>query len=133
MQGVYVHELDPSEALPEWYARVAATRLVDRDRDEVLRLSLRQQMFGARSLVDDCALPAVLRMAMMQLVAIWGAKLKAAVDDRDARAEDLSFGHMLAARVLDLDTAREALVRAEGAQAILEALPMLVDSRGGAA
>jgi hypothetical protein len=72
-------------------------------------------------------------MAMMQLIAIWGAKLQAAVDDREARAEDLSFGHMLAARVLDLDTARGALVSANDAPAILEVLPLLVDTRGGAA
>jgi hypothetical protein len=44
MLGVYVNELDASATLPEWYARVAATRFVDPERDEVLRLSVRQQM-----------------------------------------------------------------------------------------
>jgi hypothetical protein len=106
---------------------VAAVSIDDADSHDVLRLSLRNQLFGHDALVEGSVAAAQLRMAMVQLVALWGGRLRAAADGR-ARicADDLSRSHMLAMRVTSWKASRR-MFAGEDAQAelLLEGLPAL--------
>ena len=66
--------------------------------DEVLRLSMRQQLFGRQALTAGHAGAGLVRIGVIQLVALSGARTDAG--DRPLAAADLSRGHMLATRVL---------------------------------
>jgi hypothetical protein len=110
------------------YAReVAAISIDDADADDVLRRSLRQQLFGHDALIDDRPGPAQLRLAMVMLLALWGARLRALGEGR-ARisARDLDRGHMLAMRMSSWGSVQRLLMDHEALVApILEALPAL--------
>jgi hypothetical protein len=122
---------DPEAPLDEWYAEVASVELGDAECDAVLRVSLRQQLYGRAALIDDQASPGLLRLALIQLMAVFGARLAAARDGRGrANAEDLSTGHMLAVRTLEIGKARDLLVEErEAIWDLAEGLPELVDWR----
>jgi Fe-S-cluster containining protein len=120
--------VDPRYPLTADEEAILAVRgLDDPEVDEVLRLSLRQQLFGYRSLVADRPFPALARMALLQLAAIWGARRRAA--HRGAarfHADDLSEGHSLAARSLDVAASSQVLVQHEDLLAsALAAMPWL--------
>jgi Fe-S-cluster containining protein len=68
--------------------------------DEALRLSLRQQLFGRHLLVNSHAGAGLVRIALIQLLALAAARLDAGPGA--LTAADLNRGHMLATRCLDL-------------------------------
>jgi Fe-S-cluster containining protein len=114
-----------------YYDAVAAVDAGDPDIDDVLRISLRQKLFGARSLVQGRAFPALLRIGVVLLLSVWSARLRAAAEGRTAAtADDLSYGHMLATRLCEMGTVEKALVDYEvTAPVVLEALPALARLR----
>jgi Fe-S-cluster containining protein len=107
---------------------VAAVEVRDPEVDDVLRLSMRQQLFGERSIVEQRAAAGLMRIALIQLIAVYGARRRAAGDGRDQIwPEDLSRGHMLAARVLDHKISEGILLRLEPSwSAVLDGLPLVV-------
>jgi hypothetical protein len=116
----------PGAELDEYYREIASQRLAEpADVDEVLTISMRQQLFGHAVLLQDRALAGLLRMAFIQLLTLAGARLRATVEDRrGVVADDLSYGHMLATRVLDLRGMEAVFIEHEAdAPAALEALP----------
>ncbi len=119
---------DPRLPLDPYFSALARIPLVGDDVHDVLRLSIRQQLFGMGILVEGHALAGLLRMVLSQILAVAGARLRAVNEGRaQATASDLSWGHMLAARVLRRDHAAPLLLAAEGHfSSILEALPALV-------
>ncbi len=119
---------EPDLELDPHLRSVLAVPVADAEVDEVLRLSLRQQLFGAGALVHGELLPALLRLAIIQIMAVTGARLRAHDDRRlEARAADLSWGHMLAMRVLARGDAEAVLLaRGDGAADLLEALPAIL-------
>ena len=68
------------------------------DVDEALRLSLRQQLFGRHVLLGGHAGSGLVRIGLIHLIALTGARVDAG--DRPITAADLSRAHMLATRVL---------------------------------
>ncbi len=66
--------------------------------EEALRLSLRQQLFGRNVLVNGHAGAGLMRIALIQLLAVAGARAQAR--NRAISAADLSHGHTLAVRGL---------------------------------
>jgi Fe-S-cluster containining protein len=110
------------------YARdVAAVSVDDEDAGDVLRLSLRNHLFGGWALVDDRVGPGQLRLAMVQLLALWGARIRAAMEGRKKIvAADLDRGHMLATRLTTTRSVLGVLLEYDDATApVLEALPEL--------
>jgi Fe-S-cluster containining protein len=110
------------------YARdVAAVSVDDEDAFDVLRLSLRHQLFGHDALVDDRVGPGQLRLAMVQLLALWGARIRAAMAGRKKIvAADLDRGHMLATRSTSWASVQRTFIENEDATTpVLEALPEL--------
>ncbi|HKA88814.1 MAG TPA: hypothetical protein VKE22_14195 [Haliangiales bacterium] len=129
-----VHEAMRASGAPasmEYYDAVAAVAVDDPEIDVVLRISLRQKLFGTRSLVEARAFPALLRLGMVLNLTVWGARLRAAAAGRSAAiADDLSYAHMLASRLCELGTVEDELVRYEvSAPAVLEALPAVARLR----
>jgi Fe-S-cluster containining protein len=113
-----------------YFGQILAVRVGDRESDEVLRTSIRQQLFGTRVVVaGKRGIAALLRLAVVQLCAVVGARLEAAAERAErARPEHLSRGHMLAMRVLPvLDSDELLLAEEENAFDALEALPALAD------
>ncbi len=113
-------------------ARLAEGRTLDLplapDVGDVLRLSLRQQLFGRRSLLGDRPWPALARMAFVAFAAACGGRQAARAAGR-ARVEaaDISHAHSLAARLTDVRGAATAFVQHEElAPAILAAGPLLL-------
>jgi Fe-S-cluster containining protein len=126
-QLVHVLQQVASGAPDAYHQEIARVPLGDRDSDAVLRVSLEQQLFGSGALVCEHATAALLRMALIQLLATWGARVRAVVEARDVAASDLSWGHMLAVRLLAMMGAEEALIACEEcAWPVLEALPELI-------
>ncbi len=81
------------------------------DVEAALRRSLRYQLFSHRALIDDSFLPALLRMAMVHLFALHGAKLAAMRAGRDVVAlPDFDRAHVAALRVLRLPVPMGVLV-----------------------
>ena len=121
-------EVDATMEIPEFLRGALAVTLSDPAVDEVLRLSLRQQLFGVGSLVDRHFLPALVRMAVTSIMAVVGARLRAHDDKRaEARVEDLSWGHMLAQRLLNTPQAAPVLLAAEDKMTVLlESLPLVL-------
>jgi hypothetical protein len=110
------------------YAReVAAIDADERDADDVLRISLRNQLFGHGALLNDRVVAAQLRLAFVQLVSLWGARLRALSAGRTRIvADDLSRAHMLATRVPSWDAVRRVFVEKEAQlRPLAEALPEL--------
>src|SRR5262249_40062832 len=109
----------------------AAVAVEDPEIDEVLRLSLRQQLFGLRFVVDHRVAAGLVRIALIQLIAVWGARRRALLDGRAAVVpDDLSLGHSLSMRLLDTGIAEQALVEREPSwRAILAALPRVTACR----
>lgn len=66
------------------------------DVDEALRLSMRQQLFGPQALVGGRAPAGLVRIAVIQLLALAGARREAGAGGMTAA--NLSRGHVLAAR-----------------------------------
>jgi hypothetical protein len=93
-----------------------------------VNLGVRQQLFGSGALVGGQLYPALLRLAVVQILALTGARLRAHDDRRSrARADDLSWGHMLALRVLSRSDAEAVLLaRGDRAPELLESLPAIV-------
>jgi Fe-S-cluster containining protein len=89
----------------------AATAAADAEVDEALRLSLRQQLFGRNALVDGHAGAGLMRIALIQLLALAGARTQAG--DRAITAADLSHGHTLAVRGLKPGKLDEVLLEHE--------------------
>jgi hypothetical protein len=121
-----VRVVDDAAPVSDYGREIAARPLADPDgAADVLVLSLRQQLFGFAALVGGRPRAALLRMAFVELCALAGARLRAVVEDRpSASTDDLSWGHMLATRVLDMDGAERVLVAHEAdALTALEALP----------
>jgi Fe-S-cluster containining protein len=114
--------------LPEPFAAVARTRAGDPELDQVMRLSLRQQLFG-RLLIESRPAAGLLRIAFAYLVAMIGAKSQAAQAGRDAvTLADFNFGHMIAWRVLRQQGAVSVFVAHEArAGAVAAACASLVD------
>jgi hypothetical protein len=93
---------------------------------DVLRLSLRQALFGRDCLLFDRAMPAFVRLAFVELLTLFGARAEAALDASRAVVGSLEAAHVTAQRGLDLDPLRVVLREsAEAAPALLEALPYL--------
>jgi Fe-S-cluster containining protein len=120
--------LDPAAPIDEYLVKALAVPVSDPEVDEVLRISLRQQLFGTGSLVESRFMPALVRMALTQILAVTGARLRAHEDGRtEARAADLSWGHMLASRVLVQPQAAPVLLATEDRMTeLLEALPLVL-------
>lgn len=123
-----LHVAEPDEKLDPYFAALAATTVGGPEIHDVLRLSIRQQLFGLESLADDHALAGMIGMVLSQVLSVAGARVRAVNEGRSAAtASDLSWGHMLAARVLRKSYAAPMLIGAESAfSAILEALPAVV-------
>jgi len=117
--------VDPETKFDEETDGVLAVRVGGDEVDEALRTSLKQQLFGTGSLVDGHSLAALVRLALIQLVTVHGARIRAHADGRtEARAGDLSWGHMLATRVLARSDAAPIMLAAENEfSSILEAVP----------
>ncbi len=64
--------------------------------DEALRISMRQQLFGRHVLVGGHASAGLVRIAVIQLLALAGARIGAG--ERALTAADLNRGHVLATR-----------------------------------
>ena len=109
----------------------AAVAVEDPDVDDVLRLSLRQQLFGMRFVVDHRVAAGLVRIALLLVVAVWGARRLALRAGRAAVVpDDLNDGHTLSMRLLDTASAEQALVEREPAwRAILAALPRVTACR----
>lgn len=69
------------------------------DADEALRISMQQQLFGRRALIEGHAGAGLVRLGLIQLLALSGARADAG--GRPVTAADLSRGHMLAVRLLE--------------------------------
>jgi Fe-S-cluster containining protein len=112
----------------DYTREVAAVSAGDADADDVLRRSLRQALFGHDALIDDRPAPAQLRLAMVMVLALWGARVRALGDGRKAiQARDLDRGHMLATRMSSWASVQRLFADHEPeTPAILEALPELV-------
>ena len=67
------------------------------DVEDALRISMRQQLFGRHVLADGYAGAGLVRIGLIQLFALAGARQQAGA--RPLTAADLSRGHMLATRV----------------------------------
>lgn len=81
--------------------------------DETLRLSLSQQLFSTRSLVADRPMAGLLRMAVIAACAV--------------AHDDLSLGHSLAVRLLEVKSAAGVLVQHEELAApALEGMPLVL-------
>jgi hypothetical protein len=109
-------------------AGVAAVAAGDPDIDEVLRLSMRQQLFGIHCTIDHRAAAALVRIALMQLCAVFGARIRAHDAGREELwPEDMSRGHMLAARILDNKACETLLLGVESRwTAVLDGLPLVL-------
>jgi hypothetical protein len=110
------------------YAReVAAVSADDADCDDVLRLSLRNQLFGRDAVLSGRVEAAQLRLALVQLLALWGARLRALRDGRNRiDSGDLTRCHMLAMRVTSWVAARNLFVEEDArSEALVEGLPQL--------
>lgn len=122
------YRADPAAVeLPPYYAEIAAVPAGGAEVEEALRISLRQKIFGHRALIEERPVPAMLRLAIAHLVAIFGGKLRAAADRAPGvRPQDLSFGHMLANRVLRQSSVARVFVEHEDrAWVAVEAVPAL--------
>jgi len=64
--------------------------------DQALRISMRQQLFGSHALVRGHAPAGLVRIAVIQLLALAGARIDAG--ERALTAPDLDRGHVLATR-----------------------------------
>ena len=69
-----------------------------------------------------------MRLALIQILAVTGARIMARTDGRDRyQATDLSYAHMLAVRGLDMEGPENLMVaHADKLEAVLDALPSLV-------
>jgi hypothetical protein len=105
---------------------------VEGDSEAVLRLSLRQQLFGRELLLDDQLPAGLLRMALIFATTLAGARL-CAVHDRRAMVlpQHLSTGHMIAKRMSHRPEPH-GLLRVNGEQAwcVMDALPLLAAELG---
>jgi Fe-S-cluster containining protein len=117
-----------SAAVPDYYREIAAVPAGGDEIEEILRISMRQQLFGHRAMVEDRPIAGMLRLAIAHLAALFGAKLRAACEGAPAvRPQDLSYGHMLANRVFRLAFVARAFVRhEENAWLAIDALPALL-------
>ena len=117
--------VDPATQFDAETEAVLAVRVGGPEIDAVLRQSLCQQLFGSGSLVEGHSLAALVRLSLIQLVCVHGARIRARADGRDvAEARDLSWGHMLATRVLARADAAPIMLAAENEfAAMLEAVP----------
>ena len=111
-----------------YLAELLAVPIFGADCDEVLRISLRQQLFGPRMFIEDRPVPALLRIGLILALTVIGGRMHAAADNQPSvRADDLSRPHMLAQRVFDQLGGRELAVEFEGdTWAVLEALPAVL-------
>ncbi len=127
-EEVASHLADPQFPLSDYAREVAEVSVDVPDADDVLRLSLRNQLFGHGALLEDRVVPAQLRLALVQIVSLWGARLSAVREGRDqVAADDLSRAHMLAMRVPSWTSVRNVFLEEEGElTALVEALPELV-------
>jgi hypothetical protein len=131
IQEVAASLADPPLEPSSYCVEVAALPVADGEVAEVLRLSMRQSLFGHHALVEDRPGPALLRMLFVQLGSLYGARLKAAIEGR-ARvvAGDLSRSHMLVNRVFNFTKITSVLVEHEPLTwDALEALPRLAGWR----
>lgn len=69
------------------------------DVEEALRISMRQQLFGRHFLVSGNAHAGLVRIAVIQLLALAGARIEAR--ERALTAADLNRGHVLATRAFE--------------------------------
>ena len=83
----------------------------DADVDEALRISLRQQLFGRHVLVGGHASAGLVRIAVIQLLALAGARIEAG--ERALTAVDLNRGHVLATRAFESGKLDAVLVEHE--------------------
>jgi hypothetical protein len=119
----------PKDPLPEYYCSILELPLADPSGTEsILRLSLRQRIFGLDLLVSNRLQPGLLLLGLVPILALTGARLAASHrGGAGVELDDLSFGHMLAMRLLCQSGPREVLVRRGGdAPVLLEALPGLI-------
>ena len=98
--------------------------------DQILRLSLRHQLFGRDLLLDDNLEAGLLRIALALLLTLAGAQSLAATE----KSRNVSVGHLNRAHMAVRRSLREfgphALIKANGplAWVILEAAPLLAGS-----
>jgi len=120
--------VDATLEIGDYLRGALAVKLTDPTVEEVLRMSMRQQLFGNGSLVGQRFLPALVRIAVTMIMAVVGARLHAHDDGRtEARLEDLSWGHMLALRLLNQPQAMPVLFATEDKMTeLLEALPVVL-------
>lgn len=81
------------------------------DVDDALRLSMRQQLFGRQVLVGGHAGAGLVRIAVIQLLALAGARLEAGT--RALTAADLNRGHVLVTRGFQAGKLDDVLVEHE--------------------
>jgi Fe-S-cluster containining protein len=127
--GAAVHDgLALCRAVADEVRSGAAAPPLDDEVHGLLRLSLRQQLFGARATMQQRAAAGLVRIAVIQALAAGGARGAARVAGRDhAGAADLSRPHMLAVRLFEQPVLERILLERErGWRAVLEALPALV-------
>jgi Fe-S-cluster containining protein len=108
-------------------AKAATAVVMGSEVEQPLTLSLRHMLFGRELLLDDHLSPGLLRMALVLLLAMAGARLRALDEGAGAvSARHLSFSHMVTKRKLNRP-GPYMLLRASGEQAwpILDALPLL--------
>jgi Fe-S-cluster containining protein len=111
------HALAARELIEHTAAAVTADTLparavaADAGVDEALRISMRQQLFGRHILVGGHASAGLMRIAVIQLLALAGARLQAG--QRALGAADLNRGHVLAARAFESGRLDAVLVEHE--------------------
>jgi hypothetical protein len=127
IEEISAHVADPSVEISDYAKKVASVVVDDAEAEAVLRVSLRNQLFGTGALMEERVVPAQLKLATVQLVALWCARVRALGEGRDrVIAADLSPGHMLANRVPGWTAVRALFAEEEErTTAILDALPEL--------
>lgn len=128
LAGVYAGRTAGVAARP--LQRVAAVAVTDPAIDDLLRQSLRQQVFGGRMLVRGRPVAALLRIGLGYAVTLIGARFRAAHEHKTAlELQHFDHGHMLAQRVLTMDELAGVFVEHEGRA--WDILPALVLLAGG--
>jgi Fe-S-cluster containining protein len=114
--------------LPEVVARAGSLPLDLEETDAMLRRGLRNRLFGAKLLVAGRLRPGVLRIALLELLTVAGARLSAALEGSPrVEPRHLSAGHWAASLPLARTPIAAALVEvSDHADCLSGALPLLL-------
>ncbi len=100
VQAQACHCQDPERFELSDYYRELNQIGIDPEVREVMRISLRQSMFGSKALIELRPRPALLRLALTWLVTLFGGRLRAQAEGLQAvLPRHLDHGHTLAQRL----------------------------------